>query len=49
LPSVGIHLVKSYNSIIDFWLIEVDPMSRLVLDFFKLHYVPVCSLTGRRP
>jgi hypothetical protein len=25
---------------------EVDPMSRLVLDFFKLHYVPVCSLTG---
>jgi hypothetical protein len=28
---------------------EVDPMSRPILDFFKLHYVPVCSLTGRRP
>ncbi len=28
--------------------LEDDPMSRLILDFFKLPYVPVCSLTGSR-
>ena len=34
-----IHLIKS----------KVDPMSRLISDLFKLHYMPACSLTVRRP
>ena len=31
------------------WVIKVDPMSRLISDLFKLHYMPACSLTVRRP
>ena len=52
LPSVGIHLVKSYNSIIDFWLIAVLPVAAYPLFGGKIwcrywcplaKYIQICS------
>jgi polyferredoxin len=52
LPSVGIHLVKSYNSVIDFWLIAVIPVAAYPLFGGKIwcrywcplaKYIQICS------
>ena len=52
LPSVGIHLVKSYSSVIDFWLIAVIPVAAYPLFGGKIwcrywcplaKYIQICS------